>query len=97
MKFVQLIEFQTSRIDELTALLDEWSASVEGLSDVPSRVMLCADRDRPGTYVHIVEFASYDAAMTNSARPATAEFAERLGKLTDGETLFRNLDLSREM
>jgi hypothetical protein len=34
--------------------------------------------------------------MENSARPETAEFAERLATLCDGPPAFRNLDVLRE-
>ena len=44
-------------------------------------------------YVQIVEFPSYEDAMSNSNLPETAAFAERLGKLCDGPMEFRNLDV----
>ena len=96
MKFVQMIEFHTSRIDEFNALMDEWTSSVDGQADVPIRVMECADRDTPGAFIQVVEFASYEAAMRNSAKPETGKFAERLAQLCEGEASFRNLDLTRE-
>ena len=45
------------------------------------------------TYVQIVEFPSYEDAMTNSELPETASLAERLGQLCEGPMLFRNLDV----
>jgi hypothetical protein len=54
-----------------------------------------ADRDRPGTYVQIVEFPSYQEAMANSGLPETGEFAEKLARLCDGQPAFRNLDVRR--
>ena len=96
MKFVQLIEFHSSRIDEVNAVMDEWTASVDGQADLPTRVLEGADRDRPGTYIQIVEFPSYDVAMRNSNKPETGEFAARLAKLCEGEPIFRNLDVTRE-
>ena len=54
-----------------------------------------SDRDRPDTYVQIVEFPSYEAAMDNSNMPETTEFAERIAKLCNGPLTFRNLDLRR--
>jgi hypothetical protein len=41
----------------------------------------------------IVEFDSYEAAMENSADPATSEFAERMMQLCDGPPTFHNLDV----
>jgi quinol monooxygenase YgiN len=92
MKFVQIIEFKTSRIDEFVALLDEWV----GRSDKRPRALRTRDRDQENVYVHIVEFPSYEEAMENSNRPETTEFAQRLAELCDGPPVFRNLDLLQE-
>jgi hypothetical protein len=51
------------------------------------------DRERPNTYLQIVEFPSYEDAMANSDLPETAAFAQRLGELCDGPMSFRNLDV----
>jgi hypothetical protein len=93
-KFVQTIEMQTSRIEEIESLLKAMRARREG-EDGPSprRAILASDRDRPGYYVNIIEFDSYETAMENSARPETGEFAEQLAKLCDGPPVFHNLDV----
>ncbi|MGH9208402.1 MAG: hypothetical protein ACRD1G_17920, partial [Acidimicrobiales bacterium] len=62
----------------------------------PTRAVQGRDRDKDGTYVHIVEFPSFEAAMENSDRPETAEFAAQLAKLCDSPPTFRNLDVTRE-
>ena len=96
MKFVQTIEYQTSRIDEVQAVLDDYRASTEGRRTV-ARGTICVDRDRPNTYVSIIEFPSYEEAMKNSELPETAAMAEQMGKLCDGPPIFRNLDVVREV
>ena len=95
MAFVQLIEFKTDRIDEFNALLDEWIKASAGWR-TNTRALQTADRDHAGTYVQIVEFPSHEAAMENSNRPETAQFAERLASLCSGPPSFRNLDVLRE-
>ena len=95
MKFVQLIEFKTRDIDAFNRTLDEWLAKT-GSVRTPTRAIQGRDRDNAGTYVHIVEFPSYEEAMENSNRPETAEFAARLAKLCDSPPTFRNLDVTRE-
>src|SRR5262245_28121533 len=95
MRFVQIIEFRTTRIDEFNQIMDEWLASTEG-ERIPTRGQLTQDRDRADTYLQIVEFPSYEEAMANSNRPDTTAYAERLGKLCDGPPVFRNLDLLRD-
>ena len=95
MKFVQLIEFRTGRLDEFNALVDEWMQQSEGFRTA-ERALEGRDREGKDTYIQIVEFPSYEKAMENSNRPETAEFAERLAKLCDGPPTFRNLDVVRE-
>lgn len=94
MRFVQFIEFETDDIDAFSAEVDRWIAeSAEWRT--AKRVSLCADRDKPGSFVHIVEFPSYEAAMANSNDPRTAEFAARLATMTGEGRTFRNLDVLR--
>jgi hypothetical protein len=92
--FIQIIEMQTSRFDEVEALGKEIRARLDdGRSSSPVRGTITADRDRPGVYLNIVEFDSYEAAMENSNRPETGEFAARLAKLCDAPPKFYNLDV----
>jgi quinol monooxygenase YgiN len=94
-KFVQIIEYRSSRPEEIAALGEEFRqqrmASVEGTP--PVRLTVTADRDRPGTYLSIVEFESYEAAMENSQRPETSDFAARMAELCEGPPTFYNLDV----
>ena len=52
-------------------------------------------RDRPGTYLALVEFPSYSAAMANSANPATDAWFAELSAVCAGAPAFRNLDVTR--
>ena len=92
MGFVQIIEFRTSKEDELRKLGDEWEAAAAGQSKVVRRT-ICRDRNDPTRYFNIVEFASYEEAMENSALPVTAEFAGKMMALADGEPTFHDLDV----
>jgi hypothetical protein len=92
--FIQIIEIQTSRFDEIQAMLEEIRTRLDdGQSSRPLRGTTTADRDRTGYYLNIVEFDSYEAAMENSNRPETGEFAARLAKLCDSPPKFYNLDV----
>ncbi|MGH3497410.1 MAG: hypothetical protein ACRDP1_08095 [Nocardioidaceae bacterium] len=90
--FIQIIEFDTSRIDEVRALAD--STADARSSGTVRRVFMASDRDRPNHYVTIAEFDSYDSAMENSARPETNDFAEKMAALVDGPATFHNLDVT---
>ena len=96
MSFIQIIEFTTSRAGELDAVLDEWLEKTEG-KRTATRGVQARDRDRANTYVHIIEFPSFEEAMANSELPETAEVAARLAELCDGPPTFRNLDVARDM
>lgn len=92
--FVQIIEFRTSRLDEVESVMDRWADAI-GARRTARWGVLSADRDAPGTFLEVVEFPGYEQAMVNSRDPATAEFAAELAKLTDAAPTFRNLDVRR--
>jgi hypothetical protein len=90
--FIQIIEFRTSRPDAVEALVARWRAQTEGRRTA-RRGTFTNDRDRPDTYLQIVEFPSFEDAMANSELPETAELAKELSELCDGPISFRNLDV----
>ena len=89
---MQVIEFRTTRPDDVAALADEWRSQTEGRRTA-QRSTLTKDREQADTYIQIVEFPSYEEAMANSALPETAKFAGRVAELCDGPMTFRNLDV----
>ena len=91
----QIIEFTTGRIDEFNAGLDDWIGRTDG-HRIPHRAVLRREHDTPDRYLLMVEFASYEQAMENSARRETGEFAAFLAGINDGALTFRNLDVLRE-
>jgi hypothetical protein len=95
MRFIQIIEYRTSRIDEFNAVLDAWVERNAG-HRIATRALQTRDRDQENVYLNIVEFPSYEKAMENSGRPETAELAAQLATLCDGPPVFRNLDLVKE-
>ena len=95
MKFAQIIEFTTTRIDEFNTNLDAWMAKSDG-HRIPHRAVLRSDRDADNVYLLMVEFSSYEEGMENSSRPETGEFAAFLSEISEGALKFRNLDVLRE-
>jgi quinol monooxygenase YgiN len=95
MKFIQIIEFSTSRIDEVDALEQKWLEATEGKRTL-LRQLKTRDRDAPDAYVLIAEFPSYEDAMRNNILPETQEISEQMLKLAEGEVTFRNLDVLDE-
>jgi len=94
MGFIQIIELTTSKPDEIEALVDRWRSATPGLRKA-RRGTFTKDRDRPNTYVQIVEFDSFEDAMANSSLPETSTFAEQVATLCDAPAVFRNLDVRR--
>jgi quinol monooxygenase YgiN len=90
--FIQIIEFKTSKIDEVRNAVDEFRAAAADTSKA-RRSTVTEDRERAGTYLNIVEFDSYEEAMENSKNPATQAFAEKMMSLSDGPPTFINLDV----
>lgn len=90
--FVQLIEFRTDRIAEWSSIQDRFIAALEDRRTTRWSIV-GADRDRPGTYLALVEFPDHDAAMANSAHPGTAVWFKELQAICLDEPQFRNLDV----
>ena len=77
-------------------ILGRWLSNIGG--DRTARwYITTADRDRPGTYLQLVEFPSHAAATTNSTHPATAAFAAELRAVCADELVFRNLDVTEHV
>ena len=90
-EFVQIIEIRTSRVEEVRSLVAQMRADADLGTAV--RGTVTADRDRPGYYLNIVEFDSYQSAMENSTRPDVSDYAARLAALCDEPPRFYNLDV----
>ena len=95
MKFVQIIEMKTKKIEEIQKLADEYDAAVRDRS-TNTRALVCKDRDNADRYFVIVEFPSYDDAQKNNDLPETQEFAQKQMALVDGPPTFYNLDVIDE-
>jgi hypothetical protein len=92
MGFIQIIEYRTSKPEEMAAVGDEWEAAA-GADRKARRRVLCQDRESADRYFNIVFFDSYEEAMQNSDLPVTQEFSRRLLALADGQPTFYNLDV----
>jgi hypothetical protein len=95
MAFIQIIEYETDRPDEIQALGDANMAD----SEMPQgfRMAVTRDRDRPNRYFTIVEFPSYEVAMENSGRPETDKFAKAMSALCTSGPKYYNLDVQMSM
>jgi hypothetical protein len=94
--FVQIMEIKTSRVDEVEALSKRMQEE-RGDALLADKATFTADRDRPGYYLIIVEFDSYERAMENSNDPETTKYAAQLGELLDAPPKFYNLDVRAEL
>src|SRR3954462_4365300 len=94
MRFGQIVEFRTGRMDELNAFFDSWITKTQG-QRIPHGAVICRDRDAEDVYLLTVEFPSRAVAMENSGRPEVGEFGAFLSSICDGPLTFRNLDVLR--
>ena len=92
MSFIQIIEVTTTHVGEIQEIVDNWIVKTEGKRKAQA-AKLTQDRDRPNTYLQIVEFPSYEAAITNAELPETGDFAQQLATLCDDPPIFRNLEV----
>jgi hypothetical protein len=92
MNFTQTISFHTEHEEEMVHLAREWDemqAEADVMGYIGSHVL--RDRDTPGHYMIVAEFAVVDPdvsaveeAQKNNDRPITQEWARRLHELTGG-------------
>lgn len=95
MSFVQVIEYQTSDLDAVKRVNDEWKQATEGRRTA-KRLVLGKYRDQPDRVCEIVFFDSHEDAMRNNDLPETEEYAQKLRGLVDGEPQFFDLDVVDE-
>src|SRR5271170_7330519 len=90
--FIQIMEFETSRIDELETLMKTFREE-RGDALLATKATITEDRARSGHYFVIVEFDSYEEAMKNSNDPVTNEYAEKVTALLKGPQVFYDLNV----
>lgn len=95
MAFIQLVEYTTSKPEEVAEVVAEWERGSQG-ERTARRVLSTRDRNNPNRYCTIVFFDSYESAMENSQLPETQEYARRMGELMDEEPVFHDLDVQED-
>ncbi|MFD9303841.1 ester cyclase [Streptomyces sp. NPDC060048] len=95
MTFVQVIDYETTRFDEMNALIDRWAEQSSGRRTV-THTMIGKDRDARTHFVDLVEFPSYEEAMRNSQLPETDRMFQEMVALCEGMPKFMNLDVVRD-
>ena len=95
--FVQIIQWKSSKLDEVRKLSDDYRDGRTGDGGGPKRVLVLADKNNAGTYFTVAEFESAEAAAENSARADTSEFAAKMAELCDGPPTFYDTEVVDEM
>lgn len=95
MTFVQVIDYETTRFDEMNSLLDRYADQTSGRRTV-THTMIGKDRETKNHYVDLVEFPSYEEAMKNSQLPETDRMFQEMVSLCEGMPKFMNLDVIRD-
>ncbi|MFE6198531.1 hypothetical protein [Streptomyces sp. NPDC057838] len=93
MRFVQIIDFETERLDEMEQIFQEAGQRSAGRAGGPTRRTLLRDRANPRRYLALIEFDSYEEAMRNSDDPEIGRLAERVGALCIGDRVYTDCDL----
>ena len=90
MRFLQLMEFR-STADDAVAEIQRFK-DLMGNETTVKRATVCVDRDDPGLIVQLIEFDSYEEAMSNSEHETTQDEAAKIEE-SSGGVAFRNLDV----
>ena len=92
MRFVQTIAVNAADPEALAALMTEWHEAEHGTAPGYQGSRLLADRDHPGRYLMVIDFASAEEAERNNDRPETAQWGAKLTELISSEPLFGNYE-----
>ncbi|MCH5673195.1 hypothetical protein [Streptomyces gilvus] len=92
-KFIQIVDFETERIEEMRKLSEEMDERFASRSGGPTHRLVLRDRNQPNRYLVVIEFNSYEEAMATSNAPETAEFAQRMAALCTRPPAFTDCDL----
>ena len=90
--FIQLIEYETNDVEAVQKAILKFRDEHPDVMTFATSVV-AEDRDKPGTYISIVEFPSYEEAMKQSNHPALSEFVQSVGPELMTNQRFRNLDV----
>ncbi|WRZ93561.1 hypothetical protein OHB54_33695 [Streptomyces sp. NBC_01007] len=93
MKFVQIIDIESERMDEMRRLVEEAEQRNAGREGGPTHRLVLKDRNTPNRYLVLVEFESYEDAMRNSGDPETGKMAEQLAALCTRPPSFTDCDV----
>lgn len=93
MKFVQMIEFETDRIDDMRSAVEQADQQVTGREGGPTHRLVLQDRGNPRRFFVLVEFASPEDARSNSDAPQTARMAEQLAAMCTSGPSFTDCDV----
>jgi hypothetical protein len=100
MRFTQSIRVQCGDADALARLLAEWD-QLQSTTDVMGYIgtRLLADREQPGHFMILAEFAEVDGDVTaadeaerNNQRVETEQWATKLRALVEGEPEWVHFD-----
>lgn len=100
MNFTQIISVRSDHPDALVQLLADWDrnqAQTDVMGYMGTHVL--ADRENPGHYLIIAEFAVVDPdvsaaeeAARNNERPETQAWAKKFLEFIEGEPVYRHYD-----
>lgn len=92
-KFVQIVDFETDRFDEMQAVAEEADKRMAGRAGGPTHRLVLRDRNNPGHVLVVIEFDSYEDAMRNSQDPETGKMAGRMAALCTRPPSFTDCDV----
>ncbi|MGW5047799.1 hypothetical protein [Streptomyces griseoluteus] len=92
-KFVQIIAFDTDRIDEMRTLAMDIDRRFGGMQHGPTYQAVLKDKSKDDRYYEVLEFPSLEAAGRSRHDPEARAFAERMAALCTSPPSFIECDL----
>ncbi|WP_329115683.1 hypothetical protein [Streptomyces sp. NBC_01465] len=96
MKFAQIIEFETERIDEIRSVIAQFEQQNQGKQGHPVHRTVLQDRAHPKRFLVVIEFNSYEEAMINSRNPEVDKLSQKLASMATKKPTFTDCDIREQ-
>lgn len=90
MKFVQLIEWNTPRISDISRKYQQWAESIK---DVVVTPVVTSDTDSENWIIVMVMYETYNDALAVSDMDVTKRLYKNLEEITDDGPFYRHLEV----
>ncbi len=92
LSLLQFVEITTDQPDVVRELQYEWECETRDMR-IDRKFQFTIDRDRPDTYLAVIEFDDFESALIHAEMPQTQRLYERIAELSGKPPRIRNFTI----